>query len=115
MTYCLVLMNSALHCTACRDAMSHKLLLMLLSDRFKEQRKSIILKLIIKYCHSASIIFNILFVILLSCHVMSCHVMSCHVMSTGDLTGGRDCVNRAKELDPEFCDVGYQEAVLKVT
>ena len=41
--------------------------------------------------------------------------MPCHVMSIGDLTGGRVCVNRAKVLDPEFCDVGYQEAVLKVT
>jgi hypothetical protein len=33
----------------------------------------------------------------------------------GDYTGGRECVNRARELDPEFCGVGHQEAVLTVS
>jgi hypothetical protein len=33
---------------------------------------------------------------------------------TGNLKGARVHVDIAKEIDPDFCDVGYQEAILQV-
>lgn len=33
---------------------------------------------------------------------------------TGKLKEARVHVNIAKEIDPDFCDIGYQEAILQV-
>ena len=41
--------------------------------------------------------------------------VSLHSLLTGDYKSARECVDKAFEIDPDFCDIGYQDALIKVT